>query len=244
MSLVGKLKHLRRRFLYGDRADSETYLNHLKSVGIKIGEGCVIWSPELTHVEEANPHLITIGSYVDMTGPVTILCHDYSVGVTKRWSHGEVLGSQKKVTIGSNVFLGWGCTVLAGTTIGDNAVIGAHAVATGNLPGGYIYAGSPAKPVCSVKEYYEKRKKRQLDEALVVYAAYKERFGKVPPIQVFHEYFYLFTTNPDELCEALRRKLDDKGNPEECVEWLRRRDGDAPFRSYEQFCQFAEAHVE
>lgn len=243
MSLIGKMKHLRRRFLYGDKADSETYLSHLKSVGIEIGDGCVIWSPELTHIEEANPHLITIGSHVDMTGPVTILCHDYSVGVTKRWNHGEVLGSQKRVTIGDNVFLGWGCTVLAGTTIGDNSVIGAHAVATGNLPGGFIYAGSPAKPVCSIEEYYEKRKKRQLDEALAVYAAYKERFGKVPPIEVFREYFYLFTTNPDTLCEALRRKLDDKGNPEECVEWLKRRGEDAPFGSYGEFCEYAEEHV-
>ena len=242
MSLVGKLKRLRRRFLYGDKSDSATYLNHLKSIGIEIGDGCVVWSPELTHIEEANPHLITIGSHVDMTGPVTILCHDYSVGVTKRWSHGEVLGSQKKVTIGNNVFLGWGCTVLAGTTIGDNAVIGAHAVATGNLPGGFIYAGSPAKPVCSIEEYYKKRKKHQLNEALAVYAAYKERFGKVPPVEVFHEYFYLFTTNPDELCDAFRRKLDDKGNPKECVEWLRR--GGAPFASYEEFCEYAEERVE
>ena len=208
MSLVGKLKRLRRRFLYGDKSDSATYLNHLKSIGIEIGDGCVVWSPELTHTEEANPHL----------------------------------GSQKKVTIGNNVFLGWGCTVLAGTTIGDNAVIGAHAVATGNLPGGFIYAGSPAKPVCSIEEYYKKRKKHQLNEALAVYAAYKERFGKVPPVEVFHEYFYLFTTNPDELCDAFRRKLDDKGNPKECVEWLRR--GGAPFASYEEFCEYAEERVE
>lgn len=192
MSVISKLKHLRRRVLFGDKADSETYLAHLRSVGIDIGEGCVIWTPDLTHIEEANPHLITIGSHVDITGPVTILCHDYSVGVIKRWSHGEILGNQKKVTIGNNVFLGWGCTVLAGTTIGDNAVIGAHAVASGDLPGGFIYAGSPAKPICSIEEYYGKRKKKQIDEAVAVFHAYKDRFGKTPPIEVFHEYFYLF----------------------------------------------------
>ena len=177
MSVISKLKHLRRRLLFGDKADSATYLSHLRSIGIQIGEGCVIWSPDLTHIEEANPHLISIGTHVDMTGPVTILCHDYSVGVTKRWSHGEILGSQKKVTIGNNVFLGWGCTVLAGATIGDNVVIGAHSVVTGTLPGGFIYAGSPARPVCSIEEYYEKRKKRQLEEAVAVFRAYKDRFG-------------------------------------------------------------------
>ena len=142
-NLIKKLKLLRRKALYGHKATSETYVEHLRSLGIEIGEDCVIFAPEVTHIEENNPHLLTIGDHVAITGPATILCHDYSVGVTKRWSHGDVLGSQKRVAIGNNVFLGWGCTVLAGTTIGDDAVIGAGAVATGNLPGGRYMAATP-----------------------------------------------------------------------------------------------------
>lgn len=136
MGMVQSIKLARRWLLYGHKATSESYIEHLRNVGVAIGVGCEIFTPEATHIEENNPHLLTIGSYVSMTGPVTILCHDYSVGVTKRWSHGDVLGSQKPVTIGDNVFLGWGCTILPGTSIGEDAVIGAGAVATGKLRGG------------------------------------------------------------------------------------------------------------
>lgn len=76
-----------------------------------------------------------------MTGPVPILTHDYSVGVTKIWTHGEVLGSQKPVRIGNNVFLGWGCTILPGTTIGDNCIVGAGAVVSGNLEDNSVWGG-------------------------------------------------------------------------------------------------------
>jgi acetyltransferase-like isoleucine patch superfamily enzyme len=239
-NLIKKLKLLRRKALYGHKATSDTYVEHLRSIGIEIGADCVIFTPESTHIEENNPHLLTIGDHVAITGPATILCHDYSVGVTKRWSHGDVLGSQKRVTIGNNVFLGWGCTVLAGTTIGDDAVIGAGAVATGNLPGGAIYGGNPARRICGIEEYYERRKAKQLAEALNVFDAYRERFGKVPPQEVFHEYFYLFSPKAEGLPEAFARKLEDKGNAEECLAYLRDGENDrAAFGSYEEFVEYA-----
>jgi acetyltransferase-like isoleucine patch superfamily enzyme len=49
------------------------------------------------------------------------------------------------VTIGRNVWLGCHVTVLPGVTIGDNAIIGAGAVVTKNVPGGETWAGVPAK---------------------------------------------------------------------------------------------------
>ena len=130
-----------KRLVQGYRATSESYVEHLKKIGVAVGEDCVIFTPGRTNIETLNPHLLTIGDHVAMTGPVTILTHDYSVGVTKIWTHGEVLGSQKPVTIGNNVFLGWGCTVLAGTTIGDNCVIGAGSVVSGRVEGNSIWGG-------------------------------------------------------------------------------------------------------
>ena len=240
MAAVSSLKLIRRKLLYGHKATSEIYIEHLRSIGIEIGPFCEIFTPEITHIEENNPHLLTIASHVSMTGPVTILCHDYSVGVTKRWSHGNVLGSQKPVSIGNNVFLGWGCTILPGTTIGDNVVIGAGAVVTGTLRGGVVYGGNPAKPICTLEEYYERRKKKQLDEACVVYKAYKRRFRKVPDESLFHEYFYLFTRNADGLRKEFSRKLRDKGNEQECLDYLRSGKNDPLFESYKDFCVYAE----
>lgn len=63
-------------------------------------------------------------------------------------------------------------------------------------------------------------------------------------VQLFVRAPLHLTTDPDALCEALRRKLDDKGTPpQECVEWLWRRGEDAPFGSYEEFCEYAEEHI-
>ena len=48
------------------------------------------------------------------------------------------------VRIGKNVWIGCHVTVLPGVAIGDNAIIGAGAVVTKNVPGGETWAGVPA----------------------------------------------------------------------------------------------------
>ena len=51
------------------------------------------------------------------------------------------------VTIGSNVWLGVGATVLPGLTIGDGAIIGAHALATKDVPANAVIIGVPGRVV-------------------------------------------------------------------------------------------------
>jgi acetyltransferase-like isoleucine patch superfamily enzyme len=228
-----------KRAVYGYKATSETYVAHLRAIGVEVGEGCEIFCPHETSIDTLNPHLLTKGDHVAITGPATILTHDYSVGVTKNWSHGEVLGAQKPVEIGDNVFLGWGCTVLPGTTIGDDVIIGAGAVATGKIVGEGVYGGNPARLICTLEDYYERRRRSQLPEAVEVYRRYAVRFGREPGPEVFHEYFYLFTPSAEGLDPVFRRKLDDQGNPEECLAYLREGRNDAPFASFDEFTEYA-----
>ncbi len=47
--------------------------------------------------------------------------------------------------IGNNVYLGSGCCVLGGITIGDHAVIGANAVVTKDVPPHSVVVGCPSK---------------------------------------------------------------------------------------------------
>ena len=52
-------------------------------------------------------------------------------------------------TVGDNVLIGMGATVLNGAKIGDNCIVGAGALVTGKMdaPAGSMILGSPAKVV-------------------------------------------------------------------------------------------------
>jgi acetyltransferase-like isoleucine patch superfamily enzyme len=52
--------------------------------------------------------------------------------------------NKKAVTIGNNVWIGWGCIILKGVTIGDNSIIAAGAVVVKDIPANVIAAGNPA----------------------------------------------------------------------------------------------------
>jgi len=56
----------------------------------------------------------------------------------------------KQIVINNNVWLGCGVRVLAGTVIGEKTVIAANSVTKGELEGGYIYAGLPAKAIKNI----------------------------------------------------------------------------------------------
>ena len=51
------------------------------------------------------------------------------------------------VVLGKNVWLGAKVTVLKGVTIGDNAIVGAGAVVTKDIPENAICAGVPARVI-------------------------------------------------------------------------------------------------
>lgn len=59
------------------------------------------------------------------------------------------------VTIGKNVWIGSGATILPGVTIGDRAVVAAGAVVTKDVPEGTVVAGVPAKVVKTIEEESE-----------------------------------------------------------------------------------------
>lgn len=56
------------------------------------------------------------------------------------------------VSIGRNVWIGANATILAGVTIGDDAVVAAASVVTKDVPAQAIVVGSPARVVRSVPD--------------------------------------------------------------------------------------------
>lgn len=55
--------------------------------------------------------------------------------------------SGKGIRVGRDVWIGAGCRILDGVTIGDRAVVGAGSVVTRDVPAGMIVAGVPARVI-------------------------------------------------------------------------------------------------
>jgi acetyltransferase-like isoleucine patch superfamily enzyme len=84
---------------------------------------------------------ITVGNDCMFALRVTVstATHDY----TRTPMNAQTL--TKPVVIGNDVWFGVGATVLPGVTIGDGAVIGAHALVTKDVPPRAIVVGVPAR---------------------------------------------------------------------------------------------------
>ena len=142
-TILKKLK----RFLSGTDSSREEWEYRL-SRGLVVGEDTHIYSIE--GIDGAWPWLIRIGNHVTISSNVTILAHDASTNVVQCDTK---LG---RVTIGDHVFIGARSVVLCNTKIGDNVIVGAGSVVTHDLPSHAVYAGSPARYICSIEEYRKK----------------------------------------------------------------------------------------
>jgi acetyltransferase-like isoleucine patch superfamily enzyme len=86
---------------------------------IKIGSGCSIsWN---TNILDTNIHELIV--------------------------QGHARPRSRPVVIGDQVWIGTGAIILAGTTIGDLAVVAAGSVVTSNVPSGVVVGGNPARVI-------------------------------------------------------------------------------------------------
>lgn len=173
-----------RKLLYGNKADSKTYIEYLRSLGMKIGEETTIYVPTKTQIDTTRPWLISIGNNVKITEDVTILTHGFD------WS------------------------VLKGVHIGNNVIIGANSLVNKDIPDNCVAAGNPCKVIMGLEAYHEKRKAAQVAEARELVQLYRERYGREPDEKALHEFFWLFTDGNDELPECWESMMKLGGNYE------------------------------
>lgn len=200
-----------------------------------MGRNVHIYRPFNTTIDIQNPHLLTIGNDVQITGPVTILTHDYGWSVLKK-KYGIIYGNQRKTIIGNNVFIGWGATILGGSHIGDNVIIGANSVVSGNVDSNSVYAGNPARKLMTLEEYRDKREKLQLNEAVEYVLEYEKRFKTYPPEEKMDEYFLLF--KPSKIFDKYKDQLKLMNNYDKGLEKLNSKK--YQFNSYNEFLKFCD----
>lgn len=104
------------------------------------------------------PKLISFGNNVWVASQVTFVPHDvihYMLNIRdKSNKFQEFMGC---IDIKDNVFIGTNSTILPNVTIGSDTVIAAGSLVNKNISGG-VYAGVPARYICSLDEFIEKRK--------------------------------------------------------------------------------------
>ena len=92
---------------------------------------------------------IRIGAHC-MIGPKTCI---YAIGhPLDAAARREKIGLPEPVTIGDNVWIGGGVTILPGVSIGDNTVIAAASVVTKSFPDHVVIAGNPARIIRQIEE--------------------------------------------------------------------------------------------
>lgn len=192
-------KLLFKKIIFREKNDSKSYIDYLRKKGVTIGNDCIIYSPTKTFIDIQYPWMITIGNHVKITEGVKILTHDYSWSVLKRFSFhenpaGAIFGASGEVVIGNNVFIGMNSIILRNVHIGNNVIIGAGSIVSRDCVDNGVYVGNPAKYVMSIEEFFQKRRARQLDEALLLAYRYWKKYQKAPEEEVFHEYFMLFAS--------------------------------------------------
>lgn len=229
-------KNFLRNLILKEKASPERFVEYLRKQGVEIGEGVRFYSPKNSLVDLTAPWLITIGNYARFSHGVIILTHDYSWSVLKKLPDkgGRVLGGQAPVIIGNNVFVGMNTIITKGVTIGDNVVIGASSVVTRDCESNSVYAGSPAKKIMTIEEFYEKRSQKQLEDAKRLALHYKNKFSKDPPIEIFSEYFMLFCTAEEALeIPQFKAQMETSNNFDETINYMN--NNQPIFDGYEAF---------
>ena len=132
---------------------------------LHVGRGSRLWAPERIAIGnsvyigkevliECNAE---IGDYVLIANRVAFVGrhdHDFrTIGVPVRFS--PWIGSRKKISphrgakvvVESDVWIGYGATVLSGVTLGNGTIVAAGSVVTKSTPAYAIVAGNPARIV-------------------------------------------------------------------------------------------------
>ena len=166
---VDLFRHIKEflRKVWMEGMSSEEYGNYLRRRGIHVGENVHFRAPGSYEVDLTRPFLITIGNNVDINRGLTLSTHDFGTFVFRNLYH-DFVNSGGVISIGNNVVIGPNVTIMKNVTIGDNCIIGMGSIVTKPIPSNSVAVGIPARVVCSIDEYYKRRKKESIEEAIVI----------------------------------------------------------------------------
>ena len=196
--------------LYPNSYNNDRFVEYLRSKGATIGTNTRFINPRNCHVDINRANYISIGENCSLSF-VTLLAHDYS-WYTFLDAFNDVLpDGGGEIVIGNNCFLGYEAVVLKNTHIGDNVIIGARAVVKGNIPSNTVWAGAPARQICTLEELYERRKRRRIEEAMFRRDHIRDIFHRDPTIKEMGVFGFLFLERSKDNYERYIKGIEFNG---------------------------------
>ena len=148
-------------YYFLERINSARYLVHypqyLNSIGIDIDREHGAYIASSAYFDGSDYSLIHIGKGTVISREVLFLTHDWSI-----WKAMRNLGYEKEaffrkpIVIGQNSFIGARVSILPGTDIGENCIVGAGAIIKGTFPPNSIIGGNPATVIGNIESFVQK----------------------------------------------------------------------------------------
>lgn len=130
------------RIADGCEIDDGTTIAVYRGATLELGRGCFLGH----HCTVAARQSVTIGRGTFLAELVSVRDHDHDPGSPPSAGATRIAD----VSIGPDVWLASKVTVLKGSTIGERAVIGAHAIVRGEIPRAVVAVGMPARVIRAV----------------------------------------------------------------------------------------------
>lgn len=225
--------------LYPNSWCNSAFVNYLRSCGAEIGENTRFISPTSCRIDVNRADYITIGNNCCLS-EVNILAHDYS-WYTMLESKNDILpDGGGEVFVGNNCFIGFQALLLKNTHIGDNVIIGARSVVKGEIPSNTVWAGCPAKMICTLEEFYQKRNKIRLKEAFYRRDFIRKKKNRDPNINEMGLFSLLFLTRNEKNYKDYIQNIEFNGiaNHKELKDYFY--NSIPMFQSFEDFLKASE----
>lgn len=154
-----RLKHTLCMYLTGDAVKRAEYIKK-HDIFYSMGNNCMVMFRKIP----LYPKLISFGNNVWIASNVTFITHDvihYMLNYkARKEKFQEHLGCIK---INDNCFIGADTAIVGGVEIGPNVIVGAGSLINKDMKEG-VYAGVPARYICSFEEYTKKREEAKEPE--------------------------------------------------------------------------------
>lgn len=129
------------------------YLKICIAKGLKVGRNVrFVDVPEFG----TEPFLIEIGDDTTFSNNVRFVNHDGGQNALHFFEKYRDVRTFGRIKIGRQCLIGADTIIMPGVEIQDNCILGAGSILTTSIPANSVFAGVPAKFICTVEQYGDK----------------------------------------------------------------------------------------